>query len=71
MTLLRLTIATIAGVLGASRTAAAATRRARGATPVQGQADQCAVGHGKGSMMDHEWLFWDNHEFFQQIGLAQ
>jgi len=28
------------------------------------------IGHWKGSVMDHEWLFWDNHEFMRQIGLA-
>lgn len=29
------------------------------------------IGHWTGSKMDHEWLFWDNHAFLQQIGLAQ
>ncbi len=29
------------------------------------------IGRWKGSTMDHEWLFWDNHEFMRQIGLAQ
>ncbi len=29
------------------------------------------IGHWKGSTMDHEWLFWDGHEFMRQIGLAQ
>jgi predicted ester cyclase len=28
------------------------------------------IGHWKGDTMDHEWLFWDNHEFMRQIGLA-
>jgi predicted ester cyclase len=28
------------------------------------------IGHWKGSVMDHEWLFWDNHEFMRQIGLG-
>jgi hypothetical protein len=28
------------------------------------------IGHWKGGVMDHEWLFWDNHEFMRQIGLA-
>jgi len=28
------------------------------------------IGHWKGGTMDHEWLFWDNHEFMHQIGLA-
>lgn len=28
------------------------------------------IGHWKDSTMDHEWLFWDNHEFMRQIGLA-
>jgi predicted ester cyclase len=26
------------------------------------------IGHWKGNTMDHEWLFWDNHEFMRQIG---
>ena len=29
------------------------------------------IAHWKGTTMDHEWLFWDNHAFMQQIGLAQ
>ena len=29
------------------------------------------IGHWKGNTMDHEWLFWDNHAYLQQIGLAQ
>jgi predicted ester cyclase len=29
------------------------------------------IGHWNGTTMDHEWLFWDNHEFMRQIGLAQ
>ena len=29
------------------------------------------IGHWKGPTMDHEWLFWDNHEFMRQIGLAK
>ena len=28
------------------------------------------VGHWKGTTMDHEWLYWDNQAFMQQIGLA-
>ncbi len=28
------------------------------------------IGHWKSGTMDHEWLFWDNHEFLKQIGLA-
>ncbi len=28
------------------------------------------IGHWKNGTMDHEWLFWDNHEFLKQIGLA-
>jgi predicted ester cyclase len=28
------------------------------------------IGHWTGNTMDHEWLFWDNHAFLQQIGLA-
>jgi len=29
------------------------------------------IAHWKGSTMDHEWLFWDNHEFMRQLGLIQ
>ena len=29
------------------------------------------IGHWQGNTMDHEWLFWDGHEFMRQIGLAQ
>ena len=29
------------------------------------------VGHWKGTTMDHEWLYWDNHAFMVQIGLAK
>jgi hypothetical protein len=29
------------------------------------------VAHWTGGTMDHEWLFWDNHEFMRQIGLLQ
>ena len=29
------------------------------------------IGHWRGTTMDHEWLFWDNHEFMRQIGLVQ
>jgi len=28
------------------------------------------IGHWKGTTMDHEWLYWDNQAFMQQIGLA-
>ncbi len=28
------------------------------------------IGHWKGDIMDHEWLFWDNQSFKTQIGLA-
>lgn len=28
------------------------------------------IGHWQGTTMDHEWLFWDNHEFMREIGLA-
>lgn len=28
------------------------------------------VGHWKGGKMDHEWLFWDNQDFMNQIGLG-
>ncbi len=27
------------------------------------------IGHWSGVTMDHEWLFWDNADFYQQIGL--
>jgi hypothetical protein len=29
------------------------------------------IGHWNGTTMDHEWLFWDNHDFLKQIGLVQ
>ncbi len=29
------------------------------------------VGHWKGHTMDHEWLFWDNQDFMNQIGLGK
>ena len=29
------------------------------------------IGHWKGSTMDHEWLFWDNQDFMNQIGLGK
>jgi hypothetical protein len=29
------------------------------------------IGHWKGKTMDHEWLFWDNQDFMQQIGLGK
>lgn len=29
------------------------------------------IGHWKNGKMDHEWLNWDNQEFFKQIGLAK
>lgn len=28
------------------------------------------VGHWTGTTMDHEWLFWDNQTYMQQLGLA-
>jgi predicted ester cyclase len=28
------------------------------------------IGHWKGDVMDHEWLFWDSGAFMRQIGLA-
>jgi SnoaL-like polyketide cyclase len=28
------------------------------------------VAHWRGTTMDHEWLFWDNQAFMQQVGLA-
>ncbi len=30
----------------------------------------CTVGHWKDSVMDEEYLFWDNLSFMKQIGLA-
>ena len=29
------------------------------------------VGHWKGPTMDHEWLFWDNQDFLNQIGFGK
>lgn len=29
------------------------------------------IGHWVNGKMDHEWLFWDNHDFMKQIGLVQ
>ena len=29
------------------------------------------IGHWKGATMDHEWLFWDNQDFMNQIGLGK
>ncbi len=29
------------------------------------------IGHWRGDVMDHEWLFWDNGEFMRQIGVAK
>jgi len=29
------------------------------------------VAHWKDGTMDHEWLFWDNQDFMNQIGLGQ
>jgi hypothetical protein len=28
------------------------------------------IGHWKNGAMDHEWLFWDNQDFMNQIGLG-
>ncbi|CAD5372769.1 Ester cyclase [Rubrivivax sp. A210] len=28
------------------------------------------IGHWKDGTMDHEWLFWDNQDFMNQIGLG-
>ena len=28
------------------------------------------IGHWKGATMDHEWLFWDNQDFMNQLGLG-
>jgi SnoaL-like polyketide cyclase len=29
------------------------------------------IGHWKGATMDHEWLFWDNQDFMNQIALGK
>jgi len=29
------------------------------------------IGHWNGKTMDHEWLFWDNQDFMNQIGLGK
>ena len=29
------------------------------------------IGHWKGDTMDHEWLFWDNQDFMNQMGLGK
>ena len=29
------------------------------------------IAHWKDGVMDHEWLFWDNQDFYKQIGLGQ
>ncbi|MGH9893658.1 MAG: ester cyclase, partial [bacterium] len=29
------------------------------------------IGHWVNGRMDHEWLFWDNQDFYKQIGLGQ
>ncbi len=29
------------------------------------------VGHWVNGKMDHEWLFWDNQDFMNQIGLRK
>ena len=29
------------------------------------------IGHWTGNVMDHEWLFWDNQSYMQQIGLGK
>jgi predicted ester cyclase len=28
------------------------------------------IGHWKNGTMDHEWLFWDNQDFMNQLGLG-
>lgn len=33
--------------------------------------NMATIGLWEGTTMIHEWLFWDNHEFMRQIGLAQ
>jgi len=38
---------------------------------IQPTGKRFAIGHWKGGVMDHEWLFWDNQDFMKQIGLAQ
>ena len=49
-------------------------RELRSLSPTLGKSfrlTMATIGHWKGATMDHEWLFWDNHEFMRQIGLAQ
>lgn len=29
------------------------------------------IGHWTGNVMDHEWLYWDNQTYMQQLGLAR
>jgi SnoaL-like polyketide cyclase len=29
------------------------------------------VGHWKNGTMDHEWLYWDNQDFYTQLGLGK
>ena len=29
------------------------------------------IGHWTGNTMDHEWLFWDNQTYMQQISAAK
>jgi hypothetical protein len=29
------------------------------------------IGHWKNGTMDHEWLFWDNQDFMNQLGLGK
>src|SRR5262245_14445906 len=48
--------------LGAGRTAAPTGKSFR--------LTMATIGHWTGNTMDHEWLFWDNHAYLQQIGLA-
>jgi len=28
------------------------------------------IGHWKNGTTDHEWLFWDNQDFMNQLGLG-
>jgi hypothetical protein len=31
--------------------------------------EMATIGHWRGGVIDHEWLFWDNQDFMKEIGL--
>ena len=33
--------------------------------------DMMTIGHWKNGKLDHEWLFWVNQDFMNQVGLGQ